>query len=764
MTPNMKDARRHLTALDPNPEARWTFQTFPDNKDGRSEDECKKLTRVLHGTLDKHAVILTWLNKNGAGVFVTVNETDGRGRTKENITAIRSVFADNDKGPFLNLPIEPTLVIESKNGDHAYWSVCSKMTKEDFTVAQKAIAHNLGSDKKVCDPPRVMRLAGFYHMKDPNDPFLVKIKSCSSAKYTAKEIRDAFPPLEPKTERTKGEAQNKTHPIETYEKFMEWAKSLPIDKGTNNPLGGRNCTLLLLIREGLGCGISPELIKKVAHNYCRRAEEKTKVADDMLQRQIQEHNLSPFVSYEVTPKKHFTAADISRRYLLDQNFDDGVCLKFHFYKGEFYRYAGDRYIKISLSDLNANIMSYLQSSCALRVSATINFSNNVIGNIKGSTLVSESVLIPSFLSEPKKQSSRFIPMKNGILDLNRLMAGSKNPLVPHTPDFFSTSCLSFDFDLKAQCPTWKKFLKEVLPNSELRLFLQQWFGYNLVFDTKQHKFVLLVGEGANGKTVVCTVMRALLGNENVSAVGLEQFNPQRTFPIAAMVGKLANIVEEIGEVEKVAEGLLKDFVSGGVMTIERKHKDAFETQATARLTFSTNVMPRFRDRSSGLWRRMIPIPFEIQILDHAKQDKRLVDTDWWIASGELRGIFNWAIHGLMMLNEQGYFTEPKLSRELRDEIKADANPAAIFLSDNYMEKKNGSISCTKLYEEYARWMGIQGSKSLGQGQFSKEVRKSFPNVEQTKNALYQPDGTRSREWRGLIQIDGNISNFSIESR
>jgi hypothetical protein len=82
----------------------FTFQTFPDveAEDGR------RLVRVLHGSLNQHFETLTALNVAGAGIYATVNQTDGKGRRAENITHIRAQFADLDGAPLAPQPRDCT--------------------------------------------------------------------------------------------------------------------------------------------------------------------------------------------------------------------------------------------------------------------------------------------------------------------------------------------------------------------------------------------------------------------------------------------------------------------------------------------------------------------------------------------------------------------------------------------------------------------------------------------------------------------------------
>src|SRR5205814_4102 len=147
------------------------------------------------------------------------------------------------------------------------------------------------------------------------------------------------------------------------------------------------------------------------------------------------------------------------------------------------------------------------------------------------------------------------------------------------------------------------------------------------------------GEGANGKSVVCGVLTALLGGGNVAHVPLESFGER--FALNQTLGKLANIASEVGELDKVAEGKLKGFTSGERMMFDRKGRDPVEAMPTARLVLATNNRPRFSDKSDGVWRRMLLIPFQVQITAEERvygMDK----PDWWIEKGELPGIFNWA--------------------------------------------------------------------------------------------------------------------------
>jgi phage/plasmid-associated DNA primase len=138
-------------------------------------------------------------------------------------------------------------------------------------------------------------------------------------------------------------------------------------------------------------------------------------------------------------------------------------------------------------------------------------------------------------------------------------------------------------------------------------------------------------------------MTALLGEQNVSTVPLELFGDK--FRLVNTLGKLANIVAEVGELDKMAEGYLKAFVVGDPMDFEMKFKQAFRTCPTARLVLATNNMPRFSDKTDGIWRRVLLLPFVVQI-SKSEAIRGMDPVEWWQERGELPGIFLWALAGL----------------------------------------------------------------------------------------------------------------------
>jgi len=176
-----QSAESFLAALDPGAN-RFTFQSFTDSREKgeahKARRESDPLARVLHGSLDEHWNKLVELSAAGAGIFVTVNETDFRGRAADHITRVRTYVGDLDGAPIQNLlrlEFRPHFVTQTSIGRyHAYWLV-DGAALDKFRSTQKRIARLMEGDLNVCDLPRVMRLPGFPHQKDPTKPFLVEV-------------------------------------------------------------------------------------------------------------------------------------------------------------------------------------------------------------------------------------------------------------------------------------------------------------------------------------------------------------------------------------------------------------------------------------------------------------------------------------------------------------------------------------------------------------------------------------------------------------
>jgi hypothetical protein len=200
IVPSYEQAERFFKMLDPKAK-QFTFQTFDDDQ----TRDLGGLARKLHTTV-RDAQLLA-LYEHGAGVYVTVNETDGRGRCIANIVRVRGVWQEDDNGFKDVFPLPPSLVVESSREHyHRYWLIADKWIadeqgRRDFDGVMARMIADYGSDRLAKDISRVLRVPGFLNRKrieekEPPRRDLVRLVGLYRH-YTRDQILTAFPPIIP---------------------------------------------------------------------------------------------------------------------------------------------------------------------------------------------------------------------------------------------------------------------------------------------------------------------------------------------------------------------------------------------------------------------------------------------------------------------------------------------------------------------------------------------------------------------------------------
>ena len=117
-------------------------------------------------------------NERGFGIHFTPNSFDGR-RCADNLVKINFWIADIDEGSkeeqmskIHRLPIFPSRIVETKRGYHCYW-LAKDATKENYKKIEEGIIRLLGADPQCKDVCHTLRAPGYFHLKDPKNPFYV---------------------------------------------------------------------------------------------------------------------------------------------------------------------------------------------------------------------------------------------------------------------------------------------------------------------------------------------------------------------------------------------------------------------------------------------------------------------------------------------------------------------------------------------------------------------------------------------------------------
>jgi len=429
------------------------------------------------------------------------------------------------------------------------------------------------------------------------------------------------------------------------------------------------------------------------------------------------------------------------------------------WRDDFYRWDAGRYVRVSESEIKRLIVRHLHQLNQMdrysfgnsdqHIRITTQLINNILLCIAGT----EGVHIPEdrelntwddphfcLSTERRGGGIQTLSVDNGLLMLDNK---STEPLmISHTPRYFSLTKLPYDYQPQADCPMWQRFLDEVmLGNAEYIQLLQQWAGYLFRADLREQKFLLCSGVGSNGKGVFFDCIQALVGRENCSQVPLARFS--KPFALYATLGKVVNATNESSHIiEAEAESILKSFVAGDMFTFERKFREPMYAQPTAKIMIATNNPPKFNDRTEGLWRRLLLVPFE-QVFSEDAQIKDLAER----LKKELPGILNWALKGLARLNENGSLLVPKAGRSLVEQYRRESNPARQFLQENFVECLDfAGLPCSEVYNSYVRWCQDNGYKSMNSSNFGKEVQRTMPKV---KKERIRKDGRQVYAYSGL---------------
>lgn len=154
----------------------------------------------------------------------------------------------------------------------------------------------------------------------------------------------------------------------------------------------------------------------------------------------------------------------------------------------------------------------------------------------------------------------------------------------------------------------------------------------------------------------------VIENDNCSALDLSNIGDH--FKTAKIAGKLANIGDDIADdfIDAEKTSMIKKITTGERITAENKGKDPFEFVPYAKMIYSANDIPRMKDRSGALIRRMVIIPFNATFTDETK-DPFLREKLATLEACEYMALL--AVRGLRrVLDQKGFSFSSKAQQEL----------------------------------------------------------------------------------------------------
>lgn len=195
----------------------------------------------------------------------------------------------------------------------------------------------------------------------------------------------------------------------------------------------------------------------------------------------------------------------------------------------------------------------------------------------------------------------------------------------------------------------------------------------------------------------------MLGPQNITSFSVERLtrSNDKTYNIAAMNGKLANICNDMGKGD-VSGGDFKTIVSGECIMARHAYGRPFNADNLPLIIANVNEMPVTTDHTLGHFRRPLPIPFRVTITDEQKD----VELESKLLS-ELSGIFNWIYEGRKrFIRQKGKFTEGDEIKSERSKIRIESNSVLQFLQEMRYSCRDSRGALRMLYttkEMYARY-------------------------------------------------------------
>ena len=315
--------------------------------------------------------------------------------------------------------------------------------------------------------------------------------------------------------------------------------------------------------------------------------------------------------------------------------------------------------------------------------------------VKGDWIEKQNTLLSSAYAgvcvSPLEKNPAIVGFRNGVWDFSDI----ENPVYHSFTDMMPvTDLLGYDYDPESGCKMWLTFLGMMLSPKDI-LKLQKYLGLGCVNRRLMSHVVedtlWLIGSGANGKTTIEEVVRAVYGYNNVSEASmgelLDRNQISRMLTMSNIDGKIFNICSEV-DVNDISRGsdAFKRLCSGEPQNARGIGENVRRIYDIPFLIFSMNQRPVNKRMDAAFRRRIVEINFN-QSIREEDMDAGLGDK----LKKELSGIRNWMIEGYRML--------------VRDGFRFDHTS-----SEDYMEYND------QFFDIFARHDGLRPSAWAGRGE------------------------------------------------
>jgi putative DNA primase/helicase len=291
----------------------------------------------------------------------------------------------------------------------------------------------------------------------------------------------------------------------------------------------------------------------------------------------------------------------------------------------------------------------------------------------------------------------------------------------HRQEDMITKLANAEYDLAADCPLWKQFIREIMDyKPELINFLQTAIGWALTGDNTEQTMFILYGSGANGKTTFLNTIQYLLGDYATSTPTesfMKKNTDQYTNDIARLRGTRFVSTTEAEQGRRLSEPLIKKITGNDQITARFLYGEYFNFTPNFKIFMATNHKPVIKGTDHGIWRRIKLIPFTTTIAQD-KQDKNLEAK----LKQETSGILNWLLEGTARWKREGLIA-PSDILNATDEYRGEMDVIGNFINERCVKDGDITIRIRDLYKAYADWCDENKEHAVSERFFTMRLKE-----------------------------------------
>ena len=312
--------------------------------------------------------------------------------------------------------------------------------------------------------------------------------------------------------------------------------------------------------------------------------------------------------------------------------------------------------------------------------------------------------------EVNRYPPEWICFRNGFFD------PVSGDLIPHDPKYRAINQIPMEYHPGEQVSgvEVEKWLRFIVPDPDDREMLLEYCGYCLTRDTRQQKFLILVGSGGSGKSTLIRMLENMIGTDNISHVSLKELSQR--FASVGLLGKLLNSCADL-EVSALEDtSVIKKILGEDSLRGEFKGKDSISFKNYSKLIFSTNELPLIlSERTNGFFRRVL-----ILTMDNRPETARADFLD--VLQNEADYFLSLCVGALVRMYAAGKLHESPASIEAVKSLRNDSDSVQAFLSANVDMQDVGRIKKKDLYTGYETFCREADRQSLTKQNFYRSMR------------------------------------------